>query len=92
MPITFASDDLISKHAALSDDFVRRVLEIDWAWISDESTLWDFHMDENNDALCDKVIEIYGVEVSDIGSAKLSEILDRIATKQEPVPTVGDHQ
>jgi hypothetical protein len=44
--ITFASDEVIARHGNLSDDFVKRVLELDWAWISDESTLWDFHTDE----------------------------------------------
>jgi hypothetical protein len=92
MPITFASNELISSYADLSDDFTRRVLELDWAWISDESTLWDFHGEQSNDALCDKIKEIYGVDVSDIGSAKLSEILDRIARKQTSEPIAADRK
>jgi len=92
MPITFASNELIIRHADLSDDFTRRVLELDWAWISDESTLSDFHGEQSNDALCDKIKEIYGVDVSDIGSAKLSEILDRIARKQTSEPIAADRK
>jgi hypothetical protein len=91
VPIAFASDERISRHAGLSDDFIKRVLELDGAWISDESTLWDFHTDENNDAFCAKIKEIYGVDMCDISSANLSEILDRIATKREPAPIAADH-
>jgi hypothetical protein len=59
------------------------VLGLDWAWISDESSLWDFHHDETNDALISKIDEVYGVDVSDIQSARLTEILERIATRQK---------
>ena len=66
-------------HPELAEDFVRRVLGLDWAWISDESSLWDFHTSETNELLCTKIMQVYGVDVSDIESGKLSEILDRIA-------------
>ncbi|MBZ5549345.1 MAG: hypothetical protein LAO22_15535, partial [Acidobacteriia bacterium] len=73
----------VSAHPELAEDFVYRVLELDWAWISDESSLWDFHRDETNDALISRIKEVYGVDVSDIQSARLSEILERIATRQK---------
>ncbi len=44
---------------------------MDWAWISDESSLWDFHSNETDDALIAKIKELYGVDVSDIASARL---------------------
>ncbi|MGA9586626.1 MAG: hypothetical protein WBQ95_14935 [Terracidiphilus sp.] len=50
-----------------------------WAWISDESSLWDFHIDETNERMWAKILEVYGVDVSDIESARLSEIFNRIA-------------
>jgi hypothetical protein len=62
---------------------VHRVLELKWAWISDESSLWDFHQDETNSALISRIKELYDVDVSDIQSARLSEILDRIAAKRK---------
>jgi hypothetical protein len=80
IPVQFASQARVSKHSELATDFVSRVLQRDWAWISDESSLWDFHHEETNDALCRKIREVYGVDVSDIKSAKLCEILERIAT------------
>jgi hypothetical protein len=79
VPIEFASQDRVNSHPALSDDFIHSVLEIESAWISDESSLWDFHTDETNDALCARIKEIYGVDVSDIKSGRLCEIFDRIA-------------
>ena len=78
-PIEFAAQDLISVNRELSEDFIRRVLNLDWAWISDESSLRDFHTDETNEQLSAKILEIYGVDVSDIESARVSEILNRIA-------------
>jgi hypothetical protein len=81
-PIEFASRERISFHPELETDFVHRVLGLDWAWISDESSLWDFHQDDTNGVLVAKIKEVYGVDVSDIESAKLCEILERIATQQ----------
>lgn len=83
VPVEFASQERISAHSELAEDFVHRVLNLDWAWISDESSLWDFHHNETNSTLIDKINEVYGVDVSDIQSAKLSEILERIATYQK---------
>jgi hypothetical protein len=78
-PIEFATQELVSANRELSEDFTRRVLNLDWAWISDESSLWDFHTDETNEQILGKIFEVYGVDVSDIDSARVSEILNRIA-------------
>jgi hypothetical protein len=80
--IEFASRERVNAHAELTEDFVRRVLNLDWAWISDESSLWDFHGSDDNQDFTAKIKEIYGVDVSDIESAKLWQILDRIATSR----------
>jgi hypothetical protein len=37
----------------------------------DESSLWDFHGDESNEALPTKIKEVYGVDVSDIRSGEI---------------------
>jgi len=79
VPLSFASREHINAHKGLSEDFTRRVLGFPWAFISDESSLWDFHEEETNDALLAKIVEVYGVDVSDIESAKLCEIFERIA-------------
>jgi hypothetical protein len=77
--IEFAPTELANAHAELAEDFTRRVLNLDWAFISDESSLWDFHSSDDNQDLIAKINEVYGVDVSDIQSAKLWQILDRIA-------------
>jgi len=77
--IEFASSARVDAHPELAGEFVRRVLNLDWAFLSDESSLWDFHSSDDNQALIAKIIEVYGVDVSDIESAKLWQILDRIA-------------
>lgn len=77
--IEFAAQERVNAHPELADDFVRRVLGLDWAWISNGSSLLDFHTAETNDALYAKIGEVYGVDVSDIENGNLAEILDRIA-------------
>ena len=79
VPIQFAANHRVDQHSALAKDFVKRVLEIDWAWISDESSLYDFHGDESNKKLIDRIRDIYGVDVSEISSGNLADIFDRIA-------------
>jgi hypothetical protein len=81
VPIEFTSREQISAHAELEKDFVRRVLDLEWAWISDESSLWDFHDGKTNEPLISRIRDVYGVDVSDIKSGNLSEILGRIAAR-----------
>jgi hypothetical protein len=81
LPIEFASQDRIMAHTELADDFVKRVLEVEGAWISDGSTLWDFSLAENDDVFHARIREIYGVDVSDIKSGNIAEILERIAAE-----------
>jgi hypothetical protein len=80
--IEFASRELVNAHPELAEDFIRRVLNLDWAWVSDESRLWDFHSADDNQDFIAKIKEVYGVDVSDTQSAKLWEILDRIAANR----------
>ncbi|MDQ2840238.1 MAG: hypothetical protein M3Y72_04200 [Acidobacteriota bacterium] len=82
-PIVLASQEKVSKDEALSEDFIQRVLGLDWAWISDESSLWDFQAEETNDLFYAKIREIYGVDVSDIESAKLWAIFERIENSEQ---------
>lgn len=80
--IEFASKERINAHAELAEDFIHRVLNLEWAWISDESSLLDFHSSADNHDLIAKINEVYGVDVSDIEYAKIWQILDRIASTQ----------
>ncbi len=78
VPIEFAPRERIGAHAKLAEDFMHRILGLEEAWISDKSSLWDFHFDETNEELLAKIRQVYGVDVSDIESAKLWEIFERI--------------
>jgi hypothetical protein len=80
--IEFASSNRVDAHPELAEDFTRRVLNLEWAFVSDESSLWDFHSSDDNRDLIAKINEVYGVDVSDIESAKLWQILDRIAASR----------
>ena len=80
--IEFAKRERVNAHTELAEDFIHRVLNLDWAFISDESSLWDFHSSDDNQDLIAKINEVYGVDVSDIESAKLWQILDRIAASR----------
>lgn len=77
-PIKFASQIRIAQHADLVDDLLLKIAGIEGAWVSDESSLWDFHSDETNELYFARIREVYGVDVSDIGSANLAEIAERI--------------
>src|ERR1700751_5857348 len=78
VPVKFAEGEKVRLYQDLSQDFVRRVLDLRWAWVSDESSLWDFHTDQSNDVLLARIMDVYGVDVSDIESAKLTDIFERI--------------
>jgi hypothetical protein len=80
VPLQFASQERVGIYSELAEDFTHRVLKLDWACISDESSLWDFHDNRTNEELVAKVREVYAVDVSDIQSARLQEIFERIAT------------
>lgn len=77
-PVAFASQEKVAADENLSEDFIQKILGLEWAWISDESSLWDFHSEQTNEVLIAKIHEVYGVDVSDIESARLWEIFERI--------------
>jgi predicted RNase H-like HicB family nuclease len=58
VPLEFASQQRVKTHAELAEDFIHRVLELESAWISDESSLWDFHTNENNDTYHAKIMAV----------------------------------
>jgi hypothetical protein len=85
--IVFADNQAVAENAALRDHFIQNVLGFEWAWVSDESSLWDFHEKADNGDLYLKIGEVYGVDVSHIEGAKLAaifaEIMEQIGTFPE---------
>jgi hypothetical protein len=79
VPITFASQERVIVQDELLRDFIHRVLQLEWAFITDESSLWNFVFDGDIDPLFARVREMYSVDVSDIVDGNIAEILERIA-------------
>jgi hypothetical protein len=77
----FAERKRIEQHPDLEKDFINRILELPWAFISDESSLWDYHADLTNDNLVRKINAIYRVDVSGIPKGNIADILDLIARR-----------
>ena len=79
-PLAFAASDSVDQHRELAKDFMSRILSLnlDDCFILDESSLWDFTAEETNEPYYRKIILLYGVDVSDVEGAKLSQIFDRI--------------
>ena len=81
-PVEFASTEQVGAHEELAQDFIERVLGYEWAFLSDESSLWDFHAERSNDTYVTKIREVYGVDVADIESGRIAPILERIASNR----------
>jgi hypothetical protein len=84
MPLEFASAEEIVKYEEFAKEFFPRILGLNFTdcFISDETSLWDFHNDDNNDALEQKIGLLYGVDVSDVKSGNLIAIFKRITSKK----------
>ncbi len=90
--IVFASSESINLYPELRDDFIHKVLELSWAFTSDESTLWDFHEELDNSSLVLKVGEVYGVDVSHIENGNIAKILSQIMEEIREFPEDSIHR
>ncbi len=88
VPLTFASDDRIRQHEALATDFMDRILGLkhEECFVSDQSSLWNFHEQESNDFLYKRVLDVYGIDISDLEGAIIADILERIAERSCKTP------
>ena len=89
VPLEYAASDRVGRHPELTKDFAQRVLGFEWIWISDASSLWDFHDDPTNERLIEMIRSVYGIDVSDITSGHLADIFERILA-HEAVPPTSD--
>ena len=83
LPVEFAPAHRVSEHPDLARNFFFRILELNYdeCFISDGSSLWDFHVGESNDALNEKVLLTYGVDISDIETGNLADIFARLVSR-----------
>lgn len=84
LPIEFAPNVEISAHEDIALEFFDKILDMDYrgCWISDGSSLWDFHEEETNERLNQKILETYGVDVADIEDGNLVRIFERISIRR----------
>ncbi|GFE70068.1 hypothetical protein [Chroococcus sp. FPU101] len=80
-PLVFALEEGIQSHSETADQFVELVLEVGWAFISDESTLYDFEALNDVTKLEEKIQEVFGVDVSDIEDKNVFKIFERIDSR-----------
>jgi hypothetical protein len=80
LEVTFAATERVEADSELVGDLVRRVIGMDpeSCFVSDESTLWDFHHGEDNADYHRKIAILYGVDVSNIEPPTLAAIAERI--------------
>lgn len=76
----------IEPYEPLAAEFFEKVLAMNYGecLVTDESSLWDFHGEETNEEYHRKIVEVYGVDVSDIESGNLVQIFKRISAQERP--------
>ncbi len=79
VPLEFASQERIAAYSSLADEFLQSVFGVKGAWISDESSLWNFTSEDSLDRCHARIRSLYAVDVSDIQSGNLADIFERIA-------------
>ena len=90
--LVFAASESVDLYPQLRDDFIHQILELDWAFMSDESSLWDFHEDADNSSLLLKIGEVYGVDVEHVENGNISKILLQIMNEIQDFPEDDIHR
>jgi hypothetical protein len=74
----------IEQYEPLAGEFFEKVLAMNYGecLVTDESSLWDFHGEETNEEYHRKIVEVYGVDVSDVESGNLVQIFKRISAQE----------
>ena len=73
MNLELASTVEVDKFESIAPDFFERILDMDRndCLITDESSLWDFHGERSNEPFYSKILEAYGIDVSDVEKGTL---------------------
>ena len=84
LKIELASTTEVDKFEDIAPDFFERILEMDRndCLMTDESSLWDFHSEMSNESFVSRILDVYGVDVSDMEKANLAKIFHRIKEAQ----------
>jgi hypothetical protein len=78
--IEIAPIDRLAELEHLAPKFFSDVLDLNYAdcLITDQSSLWDFHDQTDNSHYLNRIRDVYGIDVSNIDSARIVDILDRV--------------
>ena len=82
VPIEVADSSIISTYDNIARVFLEKILDMDYnrIFISDESSLWDFCMSENDQKkYLKKVKQIFNLDISDLEDGNLIKIFQRIS-------------
>jgi hypothetical protein len=81
VPIELASAELVRKYEAIAREFLPEILGINYedCIITDESTLFEFDFGDEAADHIQKVMVVYGVDISDIQGRQLGLIFQRIS-------------
>lgn len=91
VPLEFASQERIAANSALAVEFMQIVLGHNEAWITDESSLWDFTLEDSLDIYYARIRAVYGLDLSGIADESIAEILERIAESKQRVMEPHGH-
>ena len=80
--VPFAPRRRLDAHIELEEEFVHLILGIPWAMLTDFSKLSHFEPELKRTEVLERIQIVYGVDVSDIESGNIADLLDRIATSK----------
>lgn len=84
LKITFAPSDLLDRHRQTAEELVESLFGIppNDCFLSDDSTLWDFHQESLNDQFAALIRDRYGVDITDLQPPTVWAIAERIDQKR----------
>ncbi|HUP27775.1 MAG TPA: hypothetical protein VM409_05015 [Chloroflexia bacterium] len=79
-PIRFAPTEQIAPYEHMVKNFLAEVaaFEVEWLFVSDVSSLWNFISEDRRDEVFARIQDIYGVDASDIADGNLVRIFKLI--------------
>ena len=87
VPIQFAPSEQLAGFDDIAREFFPPILHMDFddCLITDGSSIWDFPVEESEQEVANKVMIIFGVDISDIADGNLAAIFRRIQSHRRGV-------
>jgi hypothetical protein len=85
--VTFASNEKTEELRPFIDDFWNRILGTSYetSFVSDQSLLsdWEHYLDEQNNTIPEKILKIYGIDITDIYSEPVHIVLSKVRAESK---------